>query len=854
MRISLDWMKRYGGQGLDIPIDELVAKIGAQLGAIEDVVNLGKKYQGIVVAKVISCQDHPDSDHLHVCKIDDGGKIQAVDRDEEGLVQVVCGAPNVRAGLLVAWLPPGATVPSTLDKDPLVLETRDIRGQKSNGMLASAHELGISDDHDGILELDELGTDNPLTPGTSLAEVLQLDDVIIDIENKMFTHRPDLFGQLGVAREIAGIQGKAFKSPEWYVKPNAELGSRDSEELTFSIDNQIPALVPRYMLAAVDNVTIGPSPVWLQSYLSRVGVRPINNIVDMTNYMMLLTGQPLHAFDYDKVAKNGQAEIVVRQPKTGEKMTLLDGKTIEPRTDAILICDQDKPIALGGMMGGNNSEIDTSTKRILIECAVFDMYNIRRSSMEHGIFTDAVTRFTKGQSPLQCPAVLYKAIAMTQELSPGAAPSGEIADTLSLDHNSSSTVQVGVQFINARLGLQLVAEDMETLLTNVEFDVLIEGENLIVKSPFWRTDIEIPEDVVEEVGRLYGYDKLPLELPKRDLTPPMRNALLDIKSQLRDVLSRAGANEVLTYSFVHNNLLDKVGQNKDKAFELSNALSPDLQYYRMSLMPSLLDKVHLNIKSGFDQFGLFEIGKAHIKGQPDSIEPEVPKEVNSLALILASDDKIAKRYVSVPFFQAKAYLTYLLAKQGVDKLVELVPLSSANLNGNPWLEQMVAPYEPSRAAVLLNVQGVFSDTKDLMWGVVGEFKASVKRAFKLPNFTAGFELDPLLFLANQASQATYEPLPRFPKVEQDITLKVPSDISFGGLAELLNNELNAVKPDQSMAILTPIDIYRKDDNYRNISFRLEIASYERTLTAEEVNTLLDKVAQAAYTTLRAERI
>jgi phenylalanyl-tRNA synthetase beta chain len=316
MKVSRNWIQQY--LDFDLPSnDELVKKIGAQLGAVEEVRDLSEQYKGIVIAKVVSCKPHPNADKLKLCLIDDGNTVASVERNTDGYVQVVCGAPNAAEGLFVAWLPPGATVPSTAhDQEPFRLEAREIRGEKSNGMLASAKELAIGDSHDGILILDvqytseskkpatDVSFSEALTnyittpnikPGDDFAKTYKLDDTIIEIENKMFTHRPDCFGMLGVAREIAGILGHEFRSPDIYRKPKTVPGEDTSKSLI--IHNELPELVPRFVAQVFDNVRIGPSPVWMQTMLSRVGIRPISNIVDITNYFMVLTGQPLHAYD-----------------------------------------------------------------------------------------------------------------------------------------------------------------------------------------------------------------------------------------------------------------------------------------------------------------------------------------------------------------------------------------------------------------------------------------------------------------------------------------------------------------------------------------------------------------------------
>ena len=400
MKVSVNWLKKY--TKINVPGDELARRIGAQLGAVEETKNLAAAYAGIKIVEITQAAPHPSADRLSLYRMNDG------ERD----VQVISGDQSLQVGDKVGWIAPGQTVPSTFGSgSPVVMEVRSLRGELSHGMFGSGRELGLNDNHEDVLKLD---TDRPA--GTLLAEAYELDDYIIDIENKMFTHRPDGFGLLGVAREIAGIQGEQFTSPEWYMH-EAHRVHASGEPLRVQVENQIPELVPNYQVAAIRGVRIGQSSLITQSYLMRVGIRPINNVVDVTNYLMYLTAQPLHAFDYDKVARLDDAKsvkIIVRHPKSGETLRLLDGRTIELPSDAMLIASRHKPLALGGMIGGSESEVDAQTTNVLLESANFNMYAIRRSSMQRGIFTDAVTRFSKGQSNEQCGVVLAQAIELMQ--------------------------------------------------------------------------------------------------------------------------------------------------------------------------------------------------------------------------------------------------------------------------------------------------------------------------------------------------------------------------------------------------------------------------------------------------------
>lgn len=846
MKISINTLrfinKHYQASGELAPdgLEALAMRIGMQLGAIEEMIDVGSKYTGVLVVRIVSCEQHPNADRLHVCKIDDGGKTTNVRRDEAGHIQVVCGAPNVRADMRAVWLAPGVTVPNTYGKEPFVLEARELRGQTSNGMMASLKELGLGESHDGILEVDA-----EIAPGTPFAEAYNLlGDYVLDIENKMFTHRPDCFGFLGVAREIAGIQRQPYHSPAWY-RVDPRFPEREADELALTVRNEIPELVPRFTAVVLSDVQVGPSPVWLQIALHKLGLRSINNVVDYTNFFMLETGQPLHAYDYDKVkAQDDHAEhatLVIRKPKSQEKILLLNGKEIEPRADAIMIATENRLIGLGGVMGGNDTEVDGQTKNVIIECATFDMYSIRRTSMTHGLFTDAVTRFNKGQSPLQNLAVLAKIVEEVRQFAGGKVASAVIDDNhldaeILARKSLHPAIILDTAFINDRLGLHLGAEEIKVLLENVEFDVALEGTSLTITAPFWRTDIEIPEDVVEEVGRLYGYDKLPLDLPRRAIMPAGKDELLECKARLREALSRAGANEVLTYSFVHGDLLDKVGQDRKHAFRLSNALSPDLQYYRLSLLPSLLEKIHPNAKAGYGEFALFEIGKTHELIARDA--HDVPLESNNVAAVYA--DATGDR-AGAAYYDMRALLSYVMDQFGL--ALECRPL-------NHHVDAVDAPFELKRAASI----GVLGSEES--FGVIGEFTGNVCQDLKLPRRTAGFELKLDTLMRHRGVATQYVAQSRFPRVEQDICLRVTSEMPYQQLFNFMIQTLEDSRPKDVTITLNPVDIYQRaeDAAHKQITLRVSAISYERTLTDAEVARLLEHAASAAHVALLAGRV
>ena len=856
MKVSLNLIKQLINFELP-PVDELVARVNQQLGGVEAVIDLNAKYGGARIVRVVECAKHPDADRLSVTKIDDGRAVADVPRDENGLVQVVCGAPNVHADMWAIWLPPKSTVPASFDDDePFVLGARPLRGVLSQGMLAAADELDIGTDHEGIIEIRE--RDVPagveLRAGASFAKTFGLDDYVLDIENKMFTHRPDCFGQLGVAREIAGIFHQQFTSPEWY---KSEQKFAEAEGLELTVTNDASELVPRFTAVAIRNVTVQPSPLWLQCQLVAMGGKPINNIVDATNYIMLMTAQPTHAYDYDKLRGS---KLEARLARNGEKVSLLNGKEYELTTDDIVIADGEGVIGLAGIMGGADTEVSSDTKNIILECANFDMYALRRTAMRHGIFTDALTRFNKGQSPLQNAAVLKQLMGMV-----GGVQASEVFDKrndrlMAMQRDSrvtfgsagKETISIfdwgavtGVlvlesTFVNERLGTEFSPQEICRILKNVEIKAHEEPEpntpyQFEVIAPFWRTDLELPEDIVEEVGRLYGFDKLPRQLPMRSIKPAPRNPRRQLKQAIRQSLSRAGANEVLTYSFVHERVLKNAEQDPSRAYRLSNALSPDLQYYRTSVLPSLLDKVHANIKAGHDEFMLFEIGKIHDKELPLTDE-NLPSEQTFVDGVYASK----KPRAGAPFYKARKLVDRLLADLKVDADFVKIVESDADIP---------APFDGQRSAWIVAKNG------DKL-GIVGELSQTARRNFKLPDYTASFSLDieKLQVCLTKNREHNYRPLSRFPSISQDISLRSSVEISHDELLravrQCLDGSENLHCQIQTLGVYQPKD----DATIKTATFRLTFTSYQQTLTDAEVKPIMDNIATAALTKLDAERV
>lgn len=819
MIVSINWLKKYAD--IDLPVAELAKLIGSRLVEVERVVDLGARYQGIVVADIKSAEKHPDADKLNIYQADDGGVTPGVPRLDNGYVQVVSGDRSIRTGDKVAWLTPGSTVPASFgESEPFVLGSREMRGQISHGMFGSGKELGLNGDDSSVMKLD-----TEARAGTPLVSAYELDDYLLDIENKSLTHRPDCFGIIGFAREVAAIAGNIFTTPEWLLALEPQLAELGSGLLDVEASVRDDAACPRYQLVAlrgVDNTK--QSPIVIQSYLQRVGIRPISAVVDITNYLMYVTGQPLHAFDYDKVAAShphGKAEIVVRLSRQGEQLGLLDGRTITLSDEDIVICAGDKPIALAGAMGGNSTEIDDSTSNVLLESATFDLYRLRTTQMRHGIFSEAITRYTKGQ-PIELTApVLASAVRMLCDVTGGERAS-EIID-IHPPTKKLSPIPVSLRHLNGVLGTDLDVESVTEVLGRVEIPAdLRGGDELSVKVPYWRADLHIAEDIIEEIGRLRGFDTIDLKLPLRTIAATDLSAYDKLRHKVRHTLARAGANEVLTYSFVPGRLLQNAGQKPEDSYRIVNALSPDLQYYRQSLTPSLLSKVHANVRAGYKEFALFELNKVHTKLQ--AMDGDVPGESGMLALTYVGSDK-AVRECGAPFYQAKRLLEYMSEELGMK-------LAYKKMDNGVSLP-LTAPFDPGRSAAI-------HDMRDgELIGIIGEYREEVQRAMKLPGYTAGFEVSTAALEAADRPGVRYVPDSRYPGTVRDMTIEVACDVPFSEVYEAIYSRLSDSPLDGS---LEPRDIYAPEQAAKKrLTIRIALAARDHTVTSDEANELIDSI-------------
>ncbi len=812
MLVSLNEIKKLVQIPSEVSTDELVKLIGSRLVEVEGTIDLAKKYKGIKIVEVVECEAIPET-HLHLCQINAGTGSN---------IQVVCGAPNVRKGMLAVWLQPGCIVPQTYAKENFELGVRKMRGYESNGMLAGLDEIDLGDDHSGIVEIDP----NFAQAGDDFAEKFELNDVVLDIENKSLTHRPDTFGLIGFAREVAGILGLQFNEPT--VKFGKEeisttlsadwLGNNKSENISIEIEDE--KLCPRYSVAVFDVKKAGLSnALEAENYLTlndvflaKAGMRKVSKIVDATNVTMLKTSQPLHAFDYDKFVKVGgteKPEIVVRAAKKGEKLVLLDGKEIElVEGDDIVICSKDTPVALAGAMGGESTEIDENTERVILESATFSLFNERKMQMAHGIFSEAITRFTKGQPKSgTVPAIAWCASMLLND----PAEIEDFADEL-MSADEQEAIAVSVSDINALLGTAYTRDEIAETLSNVQFTVEGDEEKLEVTAPIWRTDIHIKEDVIEEVGRLRGYDNIPHNLPLRPFIGADKNPMFELKRELRGILSdRLNANEVLTYSFVSKDLQEKVGEDFAESYEIVNSISPELQCFRQSITPSLIDKMYENIRAGHKEFALYEFNQVTNK-KLGLTEEKVPEIENHVAFVSTAD-----------FYYAKAALLEMGKRLHVE-----FKLEENNVAEFPYFEKVRS------AKVTLNGETV---------GVVGEIKQRVLKNFKV-KMAAGFELNLDDIVNAPRNIHANLKLSKFPFVERDLTLKVASDKKYAELEEAIFSVFEA--QENFVYEIKPVSIYQGEDKTtKNVSFHISFSSTEKTLEANEISDIMEKVEKKA---------
>lgn len=817
MKLPLSTLKQF--TNCDISANKILSIISSKIGEVEEYSDISKAYEGVYVGQIVKKEEHPNADKLGIYELNIG---------EKDNIQVVAGDKTLSVGDKVAYIKPGNIVPYTYGTgEPIKIRAANMRGITSNGMLCSEKELNIGSNHKKVLVLP---TDAPV--GTPFSEYYELNDTVIDIENKALTNRGDLFGILGLAREISAAQNIPFTSPKWYLNDSTDI-HLDRNRQDIYVDNQASNLCPRYTCITMDGIEIKDSPIWLKSILLKSGIKPINNVVDITNYLSILTGQPLHAFDYDKLVKNdinsnGSAHITVRVASQGEKIHTLDGNVVELTSNNLVIADSTNPIAIAGVIGGIDTEIDSNTKRVIIESANFNKFSIRKTSMEHGIFTDAVTRYTRGQHPFLCRPILLKAISLIEELANGEV-SSNIVDIYP-EVQKQENISFSIYKLNTHLGTNLSKQEIESILNNLEYKCIGEdSEYITVTPPIFRTDIYIPEDIYEDIARIYGYENILPKLPIRDTKASKLNNNIELKKKIRSILSNSGCNEIDTYNFVSKESILNSNQDPNISYHIKNALSPDLAFMRPSLLVSLLEKAKYNVQKNVQTFCIYEFNIPHQIGYIDNFQ--LPKEDWHLSLLFSSKDSSIE---GNPYYQVKKYFEKISNSLGIDSLKYELVSESSELDIPIWIKNIIPSFDSNSTALIKYYDnGVIN-----IIGIVGDLNRKVKDSFKLPTFTSAFEinLEEIKRMSTRKRLNAYES--KFPAITQDICFTVNDHIKYIQLEEIVVKTINTK---DRIGSVECIDIYKKEDDKKNITIRVQVEDKDKTLSDKEFEKIREKI-------------
>lgn len=789
MKISLNWLKEY----VDIQMSpeelgHLLTMTGLEVEGIEAV---GQALEDVIVSRILTVQSHPRSDHLSLCQVDTGKEI----------IPVVCGASNVEENALAPIALPGFRLPD----GTIINETR-IRGEISRGMLLAENEIGLTDDHSGIMILP-----SDLLPGTSLPSVLPVSDWVFDIS--ITPNRSDCTCVLGVAREIAALTGKRLKKPQIKID---ETGPA-IENLT-SVTILDPLGCPRYSAGLIQNIEIGSSPFWMRYRLYLSGVRSINNVVDVTNYVMLETGQPLHAFDYRRLREN---RIIVRRALDGEVFTTLDGSTHTLNSENLMICDGERAVALAGIMGGLNSEIFAGTKDVLIESAFFDPLTIRKGSKRLGLSTEASYRFERGADIEGTPYALIRSVSLISGLAGGENATGLI-DNYPKPY-ASPVIGLRVDKANRLLGTAISKDTIIRLLNALELDVEDVSENeLRVKPPSFRVDITREVDIIEEIARLNGYENIPVTYPSIRPSEEVPNPLLILRDQVRSAMVGFGFNEVITYAFISPDSADILGADDEshlRSFvKLLNPLSVDQSVMRTSLLPGLLAMVKNNIANNEKELKLFEWGKIFIHKEND----QLPVEKTFLAAIingLYQQKTWHSEERQVDFYDIKGAIEALLKELG---LRDPVFKNDGKFPG----------YDPNLSS------GIYCS--DALIGQTGRVSLKIMEAYDLKNEGAYiFELDIEQVLKSIPLKKSFQTFSKFPAVYRDISMIFSRQLESARILEIIKREGGELI--ESVRIFDFYEGDKVDPYEKALAFSICYRSNQGTLDGAEVNRIHEAI-------------
>ncbi len=778
MNLSYKWLKEL--VNFKERPEKLADILSAHTAEVEKVIRLDKRLDNIVVAEIEEIKPHPRADRLKVVMV------RTKLRKKTKELQIVCGAKNIKVGQKVPLSLPGAFILGQEIKESV------IRGVKSEGMLCAEDELGIGPDHSGIYILpDEAKLGQPIS------KVLGLDDTVLEVENHTIAHRPDLFSHFGFVWEIAALTNSKIKAktPKFYIKSSKT--KRSSRQIKIAVQDK--KLCPRYMAVVMENIRVGPSPLWMQNRLRNLGIRPINNVVDITNYVMLEFGQPLHAFDIRKLENK---QIIVRRAKQGEKILALDGREYELSEEDLIIADSSKPIALAGIMGGEETGVNEDTETIVIESANFNPSNIRRSSQRLGIRTEASLRFEKGLPLCFAAQGITRAIELAEELAGGRRCSqifdikSRLAET---KLSQSKRISLDIERLNSIVGYNFKEKDVVKVLDLLQFKPKIKQRKIAVTVPVFREDVNLEEDIVEEIVRIYGIDKIVPRPIVGEIVPPQINQGLVLEKKIRNVLVGAGFDEVCNYIFCK----EKTGGGIDY-IKIANPLNPYQQYLRVSLLPGLEKSTEKNQKF-FDEFRIFEIGDVFWK-----INNKIFEKKRVGGAIYEKNNL---------FFKVKGVVEQICQICNIDK-DRLDYKFFSEIKPREWI---FLPSSQVEAVVLLD--------KDVL-GVLGELD---KGKFKI----GFFEIDFDLLVKRRGEEKRYQPISRYEPIKRDLAFLIDRKIPCKEVEKAIKGADSLIKSVELFDVFED----KKFGWRRNLAFHIIYQSSERTLTTEEIEVVEKKICR-----------
>jgi phenylalanyl-tRNA synthetase beta chain len=806
MKVSLSWLNDYIAINMDAAdLADALTMVGLEVESVADRYDyLGR----VVVGRIEEVSPHPNADKLKICRVNAGDQISSV----------VCGAPNVETGMLAPLAKPGTVFP-----DGFQLKKSVIRGASSEGMLCSDAELGLGIDKSGIKALDL-----SLKVGDRLADALGLYDIVFEFD--LTPNRPDCLSVIGIAREIAAIQKSPLNYPDYTLEDKTDAIHKIS-----SVKIEAPDHCPRYSARLVEKVKVETSPFWLQDRLLSIGLRPINNIVDITNFVMMETGQPLHAFDFDFLAEN---RIVVRTAAEGERFITLDEKDRTLGAEMLMICDGEQAVGIGGVMGGLNSEIETTTTRVLIEGAYFNPVSIRRTSKKLGLGTDASHRFERGTDPQGTVRAVNRAAKLMVELGGGSLVEGLIDEYPK--PQTLNSVDLSVRRTHRLLGITPDAGKIKNLLESIEFKVenmrSEDGDQrLTVVPPTFRVDISRPEDLMEEVARLSGYNNIPTTFPAMPAEGRTSDHSLGLRNRIKRLMNGFGFTEAITYSFASERTGDRLRLREKDArrncLHILNPLTEDQTVMRTSLVPGLIEAAVYNIARQIKNLKLFEISKTYIKSDRQDL-PLEPEILAALWTGTRNDTSWHQEEIPCDFYDIKGC---------VEALIRALKIDNVRFTKIP--DETCDYTRPGHTAQIL-IAG-------LQVGLVGEIHPLVRDNFDLKQtaFIFELELDKIMSLIPPA--AVSRPIPRFPAIYRDITIIIDREIETQTVLEAVNDI-----GENLVERLHLFDVFEGDPiaaGKKSVSFRVTYRSSTKTLEDDDVNDLhraiTDKLLKAFGATL-----